>query len=68
MANKEITRLVQEGIVEKSNSSIISSAFLLTKKNKSELRLVVDYKETNKHIRDGGMENSTYWIHWKWWD
>ena len=63
MANKEITRLVQEGIVEKSNSSIISSAFLLTKKNKSELRLVVDYKEINKHIRDGGMENFTYWIH-----
>lgn len=47
----EIKRLLAEDIIEKSHSNIISPAFFIKKKN-GDLKLVVDYREVNKCIRD----------------
>ena len=47
----EIQRLLDEDIIEYSNSLYSSPAFFIKKKN-NDLRLVINYQEINKYIQD----------------
>lgn len=50
-AKKEIKRLLDNDIIERSNSRFSSPGFFIEKRNK-DLRLVIDYKKINKYIDD----------------
>ena len=49
LLQKEIDKLLQQGVIRHSNSSYASPAFLVAKPNGSQ-RLVVDYRKLNKKV------------------
>lgn len=51
IASEEVDRLLQQGLIEPSDSPWAAPAFLLPKKNRTEWRLTVDYREVNKICR-----------------
>lgn len=51
IASQEIDKLLSQGLIEPSESPWAAPAFLLPKKNKTEWRLTVDYREVNKVCR-----------------
>lgn len=51
IASQEIDKLLSQGLIEPSESPWAAPAFLIPKKNRTEWRLTVDYREVNKVCR-----------------
>lgn len=51
LANKEVERLLKEGVIRESDSPFNSPCFIYHNKKKNKTRLIVDYRELNKRLR-----------------